>query len=433
MRQSELFTKTKREAPKDEEAINARLLIRAGFIDKLMAGVYTFLPLGLRVFKKIENIVRQEMVALGGQEILMPTFQPKANWDKTGRWDTYDSLFKFKSFYSKNEFVLGPTHEEIISPLLAKSIFSYKDLPRYVFQIQNKFRDEPRAKSGLLRSREFFMKDLYSFHKDEADLDAYYEKVKKSYAGIFEIFGLGGKTHLTFASGGTFSKYSHEFQTLTPAGEDIIHVCAKCRAAVNDEIIKEQSVCPECGNKNLKDEKAIEVGNIFKLKTKYSNPFGLVYKNEKGEERDVIMGCYGLGINRLMGAIVEVFHDEKGIIWPKEAAPFNAHLILLKEENKKIKSFADEIYKDLSSCGGSTEGGQKAGIEVLYDDRKGVSAGEKFSDADLIGIPYRLVVSEKTACLPASKGDKIEVKKRNEKNARLVSRKELIKLLATSH
>lgn len=418
MLQSELFSKTKKEAPKDEEAINARLLIQAGFIEKLMAGVYSFLPLGLRVFKKIEDVVRREMIGLGGQEILMPSLQPKSNWQKTGRWDTYDSLFKFKSFYSKNEFVLGPTHEEIVSPLLAKFISSYKDLPRYVFQIQNKFRDEPRAKSGLLRGREFFMKDLYSFHENETDLDVYYEKVKKSYQKIFETFGLGDKTYLTFASGGTFSKHSHEFQTLTMAGEDKIHVCGKCRVAVNDEIIKEPldklgaGSCPQCGNKNLKAEKSIEVGNIFKLKTRYSNPFGLVYKNEKGEERDAIMGCYGLGINRLIGAIVEVFHDERGIIWPKSAAPFDAHLILLKAENGKVKFFADKIYKDL----------QKAGVEVLYDDRSGISAGEKFADADLMGIPYRLVVSEKT-------DDKIEVKKRSEKEAELISEKELLKSL----
>ena len=420
MFQSELFAKTKKYPPKDEEAVNARLLIQAGFIEKLMAGVYTFLPLGLRVFKKIEDVIRREMIALGGQEILMPTLQPKANWQKTGRWDTYDSLFKFKSFYSKNEFALGPTHEEIISPLSAKFISSYRDLPKYVFQIQNKFRDEPRAKSGLLRGREFFMKDLYSFHKDEADLDDYYEKVKKSYAAIFETFGLGDKTYLTFASGGTFSKHSHEFQTLTPAGEDTIHICEKCKIAVNEEIIKEQNSsaggCPKCGNKNLKTEKAIEVGNIFKLKTRYSSPFGLVYKNEKGEEREVIMGCYGLGINRLVGAIAEVFHDEKGIIWPESAAPFSVHLILLKAKNGEIKSFADKIYKDL----------QKKGIEVLYDDRSDVSAGEKFSDADLIGIPYRLVISEKI-------GNKIEIKKRNEQKVKLTSEKELIILLSSAN
>jgi len=411
MRQSQLFTKTKRESPKDEESISARLLIRAGFIDKTMAGVYTFLPLGWRVFKKIENIIRKEIEALGGQEILMPSLQPKQNWDKTGRWETYDSLFKFTSFYSKIDYALGPTHEEIISPLLAKFIFSYKDLPKYVFQIQNKFRDEKRAKSGLLRGREFFMKDLYSFHKDEADLDKYYEKVKTTYQKIFKIVGLGDLTYLTYASGGTFSKYSHEFQTITPAGEDIIYICDKCGIAINKEIISEQNACPVCGNKNLKEEKAIEVGNIFKLKTKYSAPFNLKYKDEKGIENDVIMGCYGMGLNRLIGAIVEIHHNEKGIIWPEVVAPFKAHLMLLNNE-LGIRNKADKIYESL----------QKAGVEVLYDDRKEATTGEKFNDADLIGIPYRLVISEKT-------GNKIEIKERSGKKTRLANEKEILKLL----
>ncbi len=412
MRQSELFAKTKREAPKDEEAINARLLIRAGFVDKLMAGVYTFLPLGWRVFEKIENIIRREMENLEGLEILMPTLQPKINWEKTGRWESYDSLFKFASFYSKNDYVLGPTHEEIISPLVSKFISSYKDLPKYIFQIQNKFRDEKRAKSGLLRGREFFMKDLYSFHRDETDLDKYYEKVKKSYEKTFKTAGLGELTYLTYASGGAFSKYSHEFQTITRAGEDIIHICDKCEAAINEEIINKQSVCPLCGDKNLRKEKAVEVGNIFKLKTRFSEAFDLKYRDEKGIERFVVMGCYGIGLNRLMGTIVEVYHDEKGIIWPESVAPFRAHLLGIKYQVSSIKKFADKIYGNL----------QKAGVEVLYDDREEASAGEKFADADLIGIPYRLVVSEKT-------GGEIEVKKRSETKTKLVSEKELLKLL----
>lgn len=295
MLQSELFTKTKREAPKDEEAINAQLLIRAGFVDKLMAGVYTFLPLGFLVLKKIENIIREEMVKIGGQEILMPALQPKANWQKTGRWETLDSLFQLKSRHLQTDYALGPTHEEVVSPLAKKFVFSYKDLPFYVFQIQNKFRDEIRAKSGLLRTREFLMKDLYSFHRDEKDLDKYYEKAIGAYQNIFEKVGLGNLTYLTFASGGSFSKYSHEFQTLTPAGEDTIYICEKCRVAVNEEIIKEQNSCPQCVNKKLKKEKAVEVGNIFKLKTKFSAPFDLKYKDEKGNEKEVIMGCYGVG------------------------------------------------------------------------------------------------------------------------------------------
>ena len=415
MLQSRLFTKTKRETSKDEEAINAQLLIRAGFIDKLMAGVYSFLPLGLKTLKKIEEIIRKEMIKIGGQEILMPALQPKSNWKITNRWETYDSLFKFTSFYSKNEYALGPTHEEIISPLAKKFVFSHKDLPLYIFQIQNKFRDEKRTKSGLLRSREFLMKDLYSFHRDEQDLDYYYEKVKAAYFRIFNQVGIGRLTYLTFASGGSFSKYSHEFQTITPAGEDKIYLCGKCKVAVNQEIIDEQKVCPQCGNEKLKIEKAIETANIFKLKTRFSEPFNLKYKDEKGKESDVMMGCYGLGPSRLMGAIVEIHHDEKGIIWPESIAPFKVHLLNLTNLTNlsgKRQTTSDKIYNSL----------QKNNIEVLYDDRQDVSAGEKFADADLIGIPYRAVISEKT-------GGKIELKKRNEKKMRLIGEKELLKFL----
>ncbi len=412
MLQSRLFTKTKRETSKDEEAINAQLLIRAGFIDKLMAGVYSFLPLGLKTLKKIEEIIRKEMIKIGGQEILMPALQPKSNWKITNRWETYDSLFKFTSFYSKNEYALGPTHEEIISPLAKKFVFSHKDLPLYIFQIQNKFRDEKRTKSGLLRSREFLMKDLYSFHRDEQDLDYYYEKVKAAYFRIFNQVGIGRLTYLTFASGGSFSKYSHEFQTITPAGEDKIYLCGKCKVAVNQEIIDEQKVCPQCGGEKLKIEKAIETANIFKLKTRFSEPFNLKYKDEKGKESDVMMGCYGLGPSRLMGAIVEIHHDEKGIIWPESIAPFKVHLLNLTNLSGKRQTTSDKIYNSL----------QKNNIEVLYDDRQDVSAGEKFADADLIGIPYRAVISEKTC-------GKIELKKRNEKKTRLIGEKELLKFL----
>lgn len=264
------------------------------------------------------------------------------------------------------------------------------------------------------------MKDLYSFHRDDKDLDRYYEKVKNAYQKIFKKVGIGHLTYLTFASGGSFSKYSHEFQTITPAGEDKIYVCEKCRTAVNQEIIREQSSCPHCGSKKLKMEKAIEVGNIFKLKTKYSSPFNLKYKDEKGKEKDVVMGCYGIGLNRLMGTIVEIYHDKDGIAWPESVAPFEIYLIDLGKSDK-TKKFADRVYNALSACGGSTAGRQKSGIEVLYDDREDVSAGEKFAEADLIGIPYRAVISNKT-------GDKIEIKKRDEEKMKLVNEKELLKM-----
>lgn len=414
MFQSELFPKTQKQTPGDEVSINAQLLVRAGFVDKLMAGVYTYLPLGLRVLKKIENIICEEMNRAGGQEILMPVLHPKENWEKTGRWSDFDSLFRFASYYSKIELALGPTHEEIIVPLASKFSLSYKNLPLYLFQIQTKFRDEKRAKSGLLRGREFLMKDLYSFHVEESDLDDYYDRMKIHYKNIFNKCGIGDRTYLTFASGGTFSKYSHEFQSLSKAGEDKIFLCEKCKVAVNAEIIGEQKICPECGNAKLDAQKAIEVGNIFKLKTKYSVPFDLKFTDKDGKKKDVIMGCYGIGLGRLMGAIVEINHDEKGLVWPFAVAPFAVHLLLLNNE-LRIKNYADEIYKDL----------QKKGIEVLYDDREDATPGEKFADADLIGIPYRAVVSEKTV-----KESKVELKRRDCDKIKLINKKELLALFA---
>lgn len=409
MKQSFLFTNTRRDLPKDEESTNAKLLIQAGFINKEMAGVYSFLPLGLRVLNKIADIVRKEMEKVGGQEVLMPSLQPKSNWEQTGRWVGFDALFKVKSLINEHEYGLGPTHEEIVVPLVQRFVSSYKDLPLYIYQIQNKFRDEKRSKSGLLRGREFLMKDLYSFHKDEEDLNTYYEQMKQAYKNIFEAVGLGSKTYLTFASGGSFSKYSHEFQTLTEAGEDTVYLCEKCKVAVNEEIIKEQDVCPECGNTNLKQEKGIEVGNIFKLQERFSKPFGLMYKDQDGTDREVLMGCYGIGIGRVMGAIAEVFHDDLGIMWPESVSPAQIHLLSLPGAEKE----AEKLYEEL----------QKKGVEVLYDERD-ATAGEKFADADLIGIPLRVVMSKKTV-----EKDKLEVKKRNESDAQLMTKDQLLKLV----
>jgi prolyl-tRNA synthetase len=410
MKQSKLFTKTKKEAPKDEVSVNAQLLIRAGFVDKLMAGVYSFLPLGIRVMKKIENIIREEMNAIGGQEVFMPSLQPKENWEKTGRWSSMDDLYKVKDG-SEREFAMGPTHEEVVVPLAKKFVDSYKEFPFYVYQFQNKFRMELRAKSGILRGREFMMKDLYSFHLSEKDLDEYYEKAKEAYFKIFERFGIKEKTFLTFASGGSFSKYSHEFQTITPAGEDVIFVCQKCKLAINKEIKTEVEKCPECGGSEFSQEKAVEVGNIFKLVNKYTKPFEFKVKNEKGEDVEVVMGCYGIGLTRAMGTIVEIFHDEKGMIWPESVTPFKVHLLVIGQQPAAI-SKAEEIYKELTD----------RNIEVLFDDRD-VSAGEKFADSDLIGIPYRVVVSEKSL-----KAGGVEVKKRNEKESEIVEVGKLISL-----
>ena len=411
MKQSQLFTKTLRQAPSDEQSANAILLTRGGFVDKLSAGIYSFLPLGLRVIKKIENIIREEMNAIGGQEILMPVLHPKENWISTGRWNNLDVLFKLKGMEEK-EFALGATHEEVVTPLAKKFIFSYKDLPFAIFQIQTKFGNEPRAKSGLLRTREFLMKDLYSFHTDEKDLNEYYEKVQDAYFKIFARYGLEEKTYLTAASGGTFSKYSHEFQTVSPEGEDTIYICQHCDLAINKEIKNETPACPDCGSTEFKEEPAIEVGNIFKLGTKFADVFEAKYRDSSGVEIPVIMGCHGLGPSRVMGAIVETFHDEKGIIWPAEVAPFQVHLIVLGED-EKVRNEADALYEKLL----------EKKIEVLYDERD-LMPGQKFNDADLIGIPWRIVISEKTL-----EKSSMEIKARNEKEAQFIKLNDLKNLI----
>lgn len=410
MRQSTLFTKPRKEAPQDEVAKNAKLLIRAGFVDKLQAGAYTYLPLGLRVLKKIEHIIREEMNAVGAQELLMPALHPKELWQTTGRWDTMDDLYKVTDS-SGRENALGPTHEEIVVPLVKQFVSSYRDLPFSVYQFQNKFRMELRAKSGILRGREFIMKDMYSFHKDVADLELMYEKMKTVYATVFERAGLGKKTYLTYASGGSFSKYSHEFQTITEAGEDTIYVCDACTIAVNKEIIEDlKSACPLCGNKNLKAETSIEVGNIFDLKSRFSDPFKLTYKNEEGVEQPVVMGCYGIGLGRMLGTVVEVLGDDKGLVWPQAIAPFQIHLVEISSAKPEVREYAKSIYEELVA----------RGIEVLWDDRD-LRAGEKFAESDLMGIPSRVVVSEKTLT-----AGMLEIKERATGEVRMVEREKFL-------
>ncbi len=410
MRQSKNFTKATKELPKDETSFNAQALIRAGFIDKLGAGIYSYLPLGLRVLKKISQIVREEMDRIGGQELLMPALNPKDNWVQTGRWEGFDALFKLGNSSDMKEYALAPTHEEIVTPLTQKHVLSYKDLPVYPYHIQTKFRNEKRAKAGLIRGREFLMKDLYSFHVDDDDLNNFYLNAQKAYFKIFERCGLLDKTYLTYASGGSFSKYSHEFQTVTEAGEDTIYICEDCSIAVNSEIIDEQNTCPNCGNKKLKEDRAVEVGNIFKLGTRFSNPFNFEYTDEEGKRKPVVMGCYGIGPSRILGTVVEVHHDDNGIIWPEELSPYKVHLIELKSDNEEVKKTAESLYEELMN----------KDIEVLYDDRD-LSAGQKFAEADLIGCTYRIVVSEKNI-----KKNIFEFRKRIDKKAEMISREELI-------
>ncbi|MFA6184861.1 MAG: aminoacyl--tRNA ligase-related protein [Candidatus Shapirobacteria bacterium] len=403
MRYSQLFGKTSKTVASDADSINAKLLTQGGFIQKEISGVYNYLPLGLRVLTKIQNIVREEMDKIGGQEILMPTMTQEESWVTTGR-NNMDVLFHLKGQGDTN-LVLNPTHEEVVTPLAQKYIFSYRDLPVAVYQIQNKFRNEARAKSGLLRGREFNMKDLYSFHVDEDDLNRYYEIVKKAYFEIYKRLELDNITVLTFASGGAFSQFSHEFQTINESGEDTIYLCEKCKIAINKEIIDTQKTCPECGSDKLKTVKAIEVGNIFKLRTKFSKAFNFYYSDSKGQEKIIEMGCYGIGPSRAMATIVETHNDSKGIIWPKSIAPYQVHLIGLDLFDENIKIQTEKIYQDLLD----------KNIEVLFDDRVDVTAGIKFADADLIGNPIRLVISKRSI-----ENGGIEFKNRNEEKSEII-------------
>ncbi len=401
MRYSQLFGKTSKSIATDADSINAQLLTQAGYITKQMAGVYNYLPLGLRVLTNIQRIIREEMNALGASEILMPAMTAEESYRTTGR-DAMDVLFHVPG-RDESKLVLNPTHEEVVTPLVQKYTFSYRDLPVAVYQIQNKFRNEPRAKSGLLRGREFNMKDLYSFHASQESLDAYYEQVAAAYFKIYHRLGLGDLTVFTYASGGMFSRYSHEFQTIAEVGEDTIFLCTSCRVAVNKEISDEQKTCPACGNMDLQEKKAIEVGNIFKLGTKFSAAFGFNHHDETGKEQPVIMGCYGIGPSRIMGTLVEVLHDERGIIWPESIAPFRVHLAVLGIDPAVLEA-AEKLHHQL----------EEKNISVLFDDRN-ASAGEKLADADLIGIPYRLVISKKTLA-----ENKIELKKRNSPTVELL-------------
>jgi prolyl-tRNA synthetase len=408
MKFSELFTKTLREDPADEVAINAKLLARAGFIYKEMAGVYAYLPLGLRVLKKIEGIIREEMNAIGGQEVLLTTLQDPEIWKKTGRWDdaVVDNWFKTK-LAGGGEVGIANTHEEPLVRLLTHYVSSYKDLPLALYQFQTKFRNELRAKSGIMRVREFIMKDLYSFSRSEEEFKEFYEQCAGAYEKIFDRVGIGPITYRTIAAGGSFTTgFTDEFQTLSSAGEDIIYIDERKKRAINKEVYNDEAIARAGLKKSdLREEKAIEVGNIFPLGVRYAEALGLLYTNEQGERKPAVMGSYGIGLGRLMGTIVETHHDEKGIMWPEEVAPYQVHLIEIKNQKSKIKNFGEKIYKKFTD----------ERIDVLYDDREEISAGEKFADADLIGVPTRVVISEKTLAQNAA-----EVKQRSQAKATLV-------------
>ncbi len=418
MRQSKLFTKTRKDSPADEVSKNAILLTRAGFIHKEMAGVYTFLPLGLRVLKKVEDIIRQHMDTVGN-EVLMPSLSPEERWSATGRLDTIDVLMKTipanvsSKERSSNSYVLNPTHEDVITPIVKDVARSYRDLPVSVYQIQTKFRNEARAKSGLLRGREFRMKDLYSFHKDQDDLMRFYEEMKTVYAKVFQDIGIGEDTFLTVASGGDFTpNFSHEFQTLTEAGEDLIYVDRKNKIAYNKEVVTDENAIKLGVDFNsLEQVKACEVGNIFPLDTRFSKALDYTYTDEKGEQQIIYMGSYGIGPSRLIGVVVEKLSDDKGLVWPESVSPFSVHLIVLgKDKEGEAYKKAEELYKNLTDNH----------VEVLFDDRE-ESAGAKFADSDLIGIPMRVVISEKSLLAGG-----VEIKERKAETSEVISIEQLM-------
>jgi prolyl-tRNA synthetase len=419
MRQSNLFTKTTKKPPSDESAKNAKLLRQAGFIHKEAAGVYSFLPLGLRTRNNIEEIIREEMEAVGGQEVNLTALQPKDRWVKTDRWsdEAIDVWFKTQ-LKNGTQMGLGTTHEEPITSLLSHHVNSYRDLPKAVYQFQTKFRNELRAKAGIMRGREFLMKDLYSFTRTQDEHDDFYQDMKEAYERIFDRVGIGDQTVYTYADGGSFSEFSHEFQTESEAGEDTIFIDRKQGIAVNDEVLQPEVLDNLGLQKDELDEvPAIEVGNIFPLGTKFSEALDLTYTNEDGTEKPVIMGSYGIGVGRLMGAITEVMSDENGLLWPEAVAPFDVHLLALGDI-EDVTAEARTVYKTL----------QGVGLDVLYDDRA-VSAGEKFADSDLFGLPCQVIVSENTIA-----EDKVEVAFRPGEDEQLVELQKLIsELTDTNH
>lgn len=408
MRVSKLFTKTLKDAPADEVAKNAQLLIRAGFVYKEMAGVYAYLPLGKKVLENIIQVIREEMDAVGGNEISLTALQSSELWKTSGRWDdsVLDVWFKTK-LANGNELGLAPTHEEPITKLMKNYIHSYKDLPLYPYQFQIKFRNELRSKSGLMRGREFWMKDLYSFSRTQEEHDAFYEKISEAYHRVFERLGLGDSTFKTFASGGSFAKFSHEFQTVSEVGEDTIYLHRAKGIAINEEVYTDE-VLAELGvnHDELEEVKAVEVGNIFTLGTRFSDPLELKFTDENGEVRPVIMGSYGIGPSRLMGLVAEYFADEKGLVWPEEVAPYKVYLVSIGN----VAQQANELYQKL----------QSAGVTVLFDDRD-ERPGAKFADAELIGLPYRVTISERLL----GEG-KLEVTRRNGGETELLTLDELL-------
>lgn len=413
MKRSELFTKTTKTVPADETSRNAKLLIQAGFVHKEMAGVYAYLPLGLRVLEKIKQIVREEMNDIGGQELLMTNLQPRSVWETTGRWN--DSLVDiwFKTELKNGDQIgLAWSHEEPIMRMLSDYVHSYKDLPVAVYQFQTKLRNELRAKSGIMRGREFLMKDMYSVHATKEDLEQFYSQVIAAYQRIYDRLGIGDQTYVTFAAGGAFTKFSHEFQTICPAGEDWLYLDRERNIAVNEEVLDTAVTELNLNRDNLEKVRSAEVGNIFNFGIDKAEQMGVNFTDKDNTQKPFYYGSYGIGITRVMGVIAELFSDERGLIWPANIAPYQVYLVNIGE-GEDVQTMARKIYNELLV----------RGVEVLWDDRD-VRPGEKFADCDLMGIPIRVVVSDKTI---AAGG--VEYKKRANSEVNIISQTELLSLV----
>lgn len=413
MKRSELFTKTTKTVPADETSRNAKLLIQAGFVHKEMAGVYAYLPLGLRVLEKIKQIVREEMNGIGGQELLMTNLQPRSVWETTGRWN--DSLVDiwFKTELKNGDQIgLAWSHEEPIMHMLSDYVHSYKDLPVAVYQFQTKLRNELRAKSGIMRGREFLMKDMYSVHATKEDLEQFYGQVIAAYQRIYDRLGIGDQTYVTFAAGGAFTKFSHEFQTICPAGEDWLYLDRERNIAVNEEVLDTAITELNLNRDNLEKVRSAEVGNIFNFGIDKAEQMGVNFTDKDNTQKPFYYGSYGIGITRVMGVIAELFSDERGLIWPANIAPYQVYLVNIGE-GEDVQTMARKIYNELLA----------RGVEVLWDDRD-VRPGEKFADCDLMGIPVRVVVSDKTI---AAGG--VEYKKRANSEVNIISQTELLSLV----
>ncbi len=413
MKRTNLFTKTTKTAPADETSLNASLLIRAGYVHKEMAGVYAYLPLGLRTLEKIKTIIRKEMNAIGGEELLMTNLQPADVWRSTGRWndDTVDIWFKTQL---KNDEPIGLawSHEEPILKMLSEYVYSYKDLPVSVYQFQTKLRNELRAKSGIMRGREFLMKDMYSVHADKADLERFYNQVIEAYRRIYDSLGIGKNTFVTFASGGAFTKFSHEFQTICEAGEDWLYLDRSNNIAVNEEVLESAVKDLRLDKNKLEKVRSAEVGNIFNFGTDKARQMGINFQTKDNQSQPLYYGSYGIGVTRVMGVIAELFSDDKGLVWPDSVAPFKVSLVTIGCD-EAVLSAAQRVIEIL----------EKSDIDVLWDDRD-VRPGEKFADSDLIGLPHRIVISPKTV-----EAGIIEYKARNQSESKLIDLEQLIDIL----